>query len=34
MIGFFFSGLQQFTASQDVVQRYIVTDSIEETKKR
>lgn len=33
MIGFFFSGLQQFTASQDVVQRYIVTDSIEETKK-
>nr|WP_217529387.1 acetylneuraminate ABC transporter [Vibrio metschnikovii] len=33
MMGFFFSALQQFTASQDVVQRYIVTDSIEETKK-
>lgn len=33
MIGFFFSSLQQFTASQDVVQRYIVTDSIAETKK-
>ncbi|ANW25507.1 sodium:solute symporter [Vibrio coralliilyticus] len=33
MIGFFFSVLQQFTASQDVVQRYIVTDSVEETKK-
>lgn len=33
VIGFFFAALQQFTASQDVVQRYIVTDSIEETKK-
>lgn len=33
VIGFFFASLQQFTASQDVVQRYIVTDSIEETKK-
>ncbi|MGF1698523.1 sodium:solute symporter [Vibrio lamellibrachiae] len=33
MIGFFFATLQQFTASQDVVQRYIVTDNIEETKK-
>ncbi|WP_051303003.1 sodium:solute symporter [Psychromonas aquimarina] len=33
MIGFFFASLQQFTASQDVVQRYIVTDNIEETKK-
>lgn len=33
MIGFLFAGLQQFTASQDVVQRYLVTDSIEETKK-
>lgn len=33
VIGFFFSSLQQFTASQDVVQRYIVTDSVEETKK-
>lgn len=32
-IGFFFAALQQFTASQDVVQRYIVTDNIEETKK-
>ncbi|MCD9527838.1 sodium:solute symporter [Photobacterium carnosum] len=33
MIGFFFASLQQFTASQDVVQRYIVTENIEETKK-
>ncbi|MGF1701775.1 sodium:solute symporter [Photobacterium makurazakiensis] len=33
MIGFLFASLQQFTASQDVVQRYIVTDSVEETKK-
>lgn len=33
MIGFLFANIQQFTASQDVVQRYIVTDSIEETKK-
>ncbi|PKF49997.1 sodium:solute symporter [Enterovibrio nigricans] len=33
MIGFFFASLQQYTASQDVVQRYIVTDNIEETKK-
>lgn len=33
MVGFLFASLQQFTASQDVVQRYIVTDSIEETKK-
>ncbi|MGR6833388.1 sodium:solute symporter [Aliivibrio wodanis] len=33
MIGFFFASLQQFTASQDVVQRYIVTDNIDETKK-
>lgn len=33
MIGFLFAGLQQFTASQDVIQRYLVTDSIEETKK-
>ncbi|MGF1729671.1 sodium:solute symporter [Photobacterium kasasachensis] len=33
MIGFLFASLQQFTASQDVVQRYIVTDSIDETKK-
>ncbi|KJG13929.1 acetylneuraminate ABC transporter [Photobacterium iliopiscarium] len=33
IIGFLFANLQQFTASQDVVQRYIVTDSIEETKK-
>ncbi|MGF1875044.1 sodium:solute symporter [Photobacterium frigidiphilum] len=33
VIGFLFASLQQFTASQDVVQRYIVTDSIEETKK-
>lgn len=33
MIGFFFASLQQFTASQDVVQRYIVTDNIEETKR-
>ncbi len=33
MIGFLFAGLQQFTASQDVVQRYIVTESLEETKK-
>lgn len=33
MIGFLFAGLQQFTASQDVVQRYIVTDSMAETKK-
>ena len=32
MIGFFFASLQQFTASQDVVQRYIVTENIEETK--
>ncbi|MCL9783790.1 sodium:solute symporter [Vibrio sp. S4M6] len=32
-VGFFFAALQQFTASQDVVQRYIVTDNIEETKK-
>ena len=29
----YFAALQQFTASQDVVQRYIVTDSIEEAKK-
>ena len=33
MIGFLFANIQQFTASQDVVQRYIVTDSIEETKR-
>lgn len=33
VIGFFFAALQQFTASQDVVQRYIVTENIEETKK-
>lgn len=33
VIGFLFASLQQFTASQDVVQRYIVTESIEETKK-
>ncbi|AGH80176.1 sodium-glucose/galactose cotransporter [Psychromonas sp. CNPT3] len=33
MIGFFFASLQQFTASQDVVQRYIVTKNLEETKK-
>ena len=33
IIGFLFASLQQFTASQDVVQRYIVTESIEETKK-
>lgn len=33
VLGFFFASLQQFTASQDVVQRYIVTDSMEETKK-
>ncbi|MEM6160487.1 sodium:solute symporter [Erwinia sp. P6884] len=33
IIGFLFANLQQFTASQDVVQRYIVTDSLEETKK-
>lgn len=33
MIGFFFASLQQFTASQDVVQRYIVTENVEETKR-
>lgn len=33
IIGFLFANIQQFTASQDVVQRYIVTDSIEETKR-
>lgn len=33
MIGFLFANIQQFTASQDVVQRYIVTDSIKETKR-
>ena len=33
MIGFLFANIQQFTASQDVVQRYIVTDSIEQTKR-
>ncbi|ATI63419.1 sodium:solute symporter [Edwardsiella tarda] len=32
-IGFLFANIQQFTASQDVVQRYIVTDSIEQTKR-
>lgn len=32
-IGFFFANLQQYTASQDVVQRYVVTKSISETKK-
>lgn len=33
IIGFFFANLQSFTASQDVVQRYVVTESMEETKK-
>lgn len=33
ILGFLFASLQQYTASQDVVQRYIVTDSLEETKK-
>lgn len=33
MIGFLFANIQQFTASQDVVQRYVVTDSIDEVKK-
>ncbi len=33
MIGFFFAALQQFTASQDVVQRYMVTKNLAETKK-
>ncbi|MDP2531361.1 sodium:solute symporter [Photobacterium damselae subsp. piscicida] len=32
-IGFFFSCLQQYTTSQDVIQRYVLNDSQEETKK-
>lgn len=33
IIGFFFANLQSFTASQDVVQRYVVTETMEDTKK-
>lgn len=33
IIGFFFANLQSFTASQDVVQRYVVTENMEQTKK-
>ncbi|MGI9915854.1 sodium:solute symporter [Vibrio owensii] len=33
IIGFFFSNLQQYTTSQDVIQRYVLNDSEVETKK-